>query len=47
MQPGPVTIKLPFSAGYAAGEYDAWAYVTGRGENPKKPKLLHWKLQIP
>lgn len=44
---GPVTIRYPFSAGYAAGEYHAWAYVMGQGENPKKPKLLHWKLQVP
>ena len=42
---GPVTVKLLFSAGYRAGEYDLWAYVTGSGE--KKPKLLHWKVQVP
>jgi hypothetical protein len=41
---GPVTVRLPFSAGYSAGEYDLWAYVTGSGE--KKPKLLHWKVQV-
>lgn len=46
VQAGPVTIRMPFSSGYKSGEYDAWAYVTGRGENPKKPKLLHWKLLI-
>jgi Divergent InlB B-repeat domain len=44
VKPGPVTVKLPFSAGYKAGEYDLWAYLTGTGE--KKPKLLHWKVQV-
>ena len=49
----PVLIMLTallgpsISAGYAAGQYDLWAYVLGQGENPKKPKLLHWKVQIP
>jgi uncharacterized repeat protein (TIGR02543 family) len=47
VQAGPVTVRLPFSNGYKAGEYDLWAYVFGQGENPKKPKLLHWKVQIP
>jgi Divergent InlB B-repeat domain len=42
---GPVTVRLPFSAGYKAGTYDLWAYVTGAGE--KKYKLLHWKVQVP
>jgi hypothetical protein len=46
VQKGPVTVRLPFS-GYRRGQYDLWAYVHGRGENPKKPKLLHWKVQIP
>jgi len=46
VQSGPVTVRLPFSTGYKAGEYDLWAYVVGQGENPKKPKLLHWKVQI-
>jgi hypothetical protein len=41
---GPVTVRLPFSAGYKAGQYDLWAYVTGAGE--KKYKLLHWKVQV-
>jgi uncharacterized repeat protein (TIGR02543 family) len=41
---GPVSVKLPFSSGYAAGEYDVWAYVIGAGE--KKPKLLHWKVKV-
>jgi uncharacterized repeat protein (TIGR02543 family) len=44
VQAGPVTVKLPFSEGYRAGEYDLWAYVTGAGE--KRPKLLHWKVQV-
>jgi Divergent InlB B-repeat domain len=42
---GPVTVRLPFSAGYKAGQYDLWAYVTGAGE--KKYKLLHWTVQEP
>jgi List-Bact-rpt repeat protein len=42
---GPVTVRLPFSAGYKAGQYDIWAYVTGAGE--KKYKLLHWKVRVP
>jgi hypothetical protein len=42
---GAVTVQLPFSAGYAGGQYDLWAYVTGQGE--AKPKLLHWKVQVP
>jgi hypothetical protein len=42
---GPVTVRLPFSAGYKAGEYDLWAYVTGTGE--KKYKLLLWKVRVP
>jgi hypothetical protein len=42
---GPVTVRLPFSAGYKAGQYDPWAYVTGAGE--KKYKLLHWKVRVP
>jgi hypothetical protein len=41
---GPVTVRLPFSAGYKNGQYDLWAYVTGAGE--KKHKLLHWKVQV-
>ncbi len=46
VQSGPVTIKYPFSAGYTAGQYDLWGYVLGQGENPKKPKLLHWKVRV-
>ena len=45
VQQGPVTVRLPFSAGYPAGEYQLWAYVSAAGE--KKPKLLHWKVQVP
>lgn len=45
VQRGPVTVRLPFSTGYAAGRYDLWAYVTGQGE--KKYKLLHWQVQVP
>lgn len=45
VQQGAVTVKLPFSAGYAGGQYDIWGYVFAAGE--KKPKLLHWKVQVP
>jgi hypothetical protein len=45
VRPGPVTIRLPFSAGYMRGTYDAWASVYGTGE--KRSRVLHWKLKIP
>jgi hypothetical protein len=45
VQPGPVTVRLPFSAGYMKGTYDAWAYVTADGV--KRSRMVHWKLRVP
>ena len=44
VQQGPVTVRLPFSAGYPAGQYGLWAAVSATGE--KKLQRLHWKVQV-